>query len=59
MPDFKQSLEQMNRKINTFFSFVGNKLRNFKNLTRGEQVSYGSIGAGLLLMLVSVVLFIV
>lgn len=59
MPDFKQSLDQMNQKINAFFSFIGMKLKNFKNLTRGEQISYGSIGAGLLLILVSVVLFVI
>ncbi|MDO8655734.1 MAG: hypothetical protein Q7K45_00720 [Nanoarchaeota archaeon] len=58
MADLKQSMDQMNRKINAFFSFVGNKLKNFKNLTLGEQISYCSIGAGLLLMMVSVVLFV-
>ena len=59
MADLKQSLDQMNQKINAFFSFVGNKLKNFKNLTLGEQISYCSIGAGLLLMLVSTVLFVI
>jgi len=59
MADFKQSLDQMNRKITAFFSFIGMKLKNFKNLTRGEQISYSSMGVGLLLMLVSAVLFIV
>ena len=59
MADFKQSLDQMNRKITAFFSFIGMKLKNFKNLTLGEQISYCSVGGGLLLMLVSVVLFMV
>ncbi len=59
MPNFKQSLDDMNRNINAFFSFIGNKLKNFKDLSRGEQVSYGSIGLGLVLILVSIVLFVV
>ncbi len=53
-----QKLNHLNQKIGNFFRFIGRKLRNFKNLTLGEQISYSSVGAGLLLILVSVVLFI-
>ncbi len=46
------------QKINNFFSFLDSKLKNFKNLTKGEQVSYVSVGVGLLLLLVSLALFV-
>ncbi len=59
MADFKQSMDQVNRRINAFFFFISMKLKNFKNLTRGEQISYSSIGIGLLLMLISAVLFVI
>jgi hypothetical protein len=48
-----------NQNINQFFNFVGSKLKNFKNLTLGEQISYALIGCGLFLILVSFVLFII
>ena len=59
--DFKQIQSQLNQqisllnqKVNAFFNF-----KNFKNLTLGEQISYGIIGGGLFLILVSIILFIV
>ena len=58
MPNFKASLARMNGKIKSFFSFLGNKLKNFKRLTVNEQVSYSCVGLGFLMMLTSVVLFI-
>ncbi len=45
--------------LEAFFSFLAGKLRNFPNLTLGEQISYSSIGGGLLLILIAIVLFIV
>ena len=64
--DFKQLQFQLNEQINHFnqqinqlFSFVGNKLKNFKNLTLGEQISYAVIGCGLFLILLSIILFII
>ena len=64
--DFQQLQTQLNQKlneigvkINSFFNFVVNKLKNFKNLTLGEQISYAIIGCGLFLILVSLVLFII
>ena len=59
MADFKEYLTQLNKKINAFFSFILSKLKNFKNLTLGEQISYSSVGAGLLLILISIVLFMI
>jgi hypothetical protein len=59
MADFKAQLNQINEKINSFFTFIGNKLKNFKNLSIGEQISYPSIGLGTLLILTSLILFII
>ena len=63
--DFQQLQTQLNQKlnevgvkINNFFNFIVNKLKNFKNLTLGEQISFGIIGGGFVLILVSIVLFI-
>jgi len=64
--DFQQLQTQLNQKlsvvgvkITSFFNFVANKLKNFKNLTLGEQISFGIIGGGFVLILVSIVLFII
>tara|TARA_Y100000310_G_C20090905_1_gene538212 strand:+ start:330 stop:506 length:177 start_codon:yes stop_codon:yes gene_type:complete len=56
---FKQQINLIDRKIVSFFNFVGNKLKNFPNLSLGEQISYPAVGLGLLLILTSIVLFIV
>jgi len=55
---FSDKLNQINQKINDFFSFVVDKLKNFKDLTLGEQISYCCVGIGLVLVLVSIVLFV-
>jgi hypothetical protein len=52
-------LKILTDQINSFFSFVGEKLKNYKNLTLGEQVAYPTIGVGLVLILTSLVLFII
>jgi hypothetical protein len=57
--DFKQQLNEFNQKVNAFVQFIINKLKNFKNLTLGEQISFGVIGGGLFLILVSFVLFLI
>ena len=41
-----QKLNEVGVKINNFFNFIVNKLKNFKNLTLGEQISFGIIGGG-------------
>jgi len=51
-------LSLLNKKITSFFNFIGNKLKNFKNLFIGEQIAYSVIGLGFLLILVSMILFI-
>ncbi len=55
---FQDTLNDFNQKITDFFSSIGDKLQNFKNLSPGEQVSFGCIGVGLLLILISIVLFL-
>jgi len=59
MANMQQAFAQVQRQLNSFFSFVGNKLRNFKSITRGEQVSYVVVGTGMVLVLISLVLFAV
>jgi len=51
-------LNQINEPISRFFGFVINKLKNYKNLSLGEQIAYPVIGAGFLLILISIILFI-
>ena len=43
---------------NKVLVLVNGKLKNFKNLSLGEQLSYSSIGVGLMLVLISILLFI-
>tara|TARA_Y100000310_G_scaffold341139_1_gene439306 strand:- start:1466 stop:1645 length:180 start_codon:yes stop_codon:yes gene_type:complete len=59
MADLKQQLDAINQKINNGLNFVVNKLKNFKNLSLGEQISYPSVILGLILVLTSLVMFII
>ena len=54
-----QKLNVFAQKVNAFTRFIIDKLKNFKNLTLGEQISFGVIGGGLFLILVSFVLFLI
>ena len=54
-----QKLNAFNQKVSAFTQFVIDKLKNFKNLTLGEQISFGVIGGGFVLVLVSFVLFLI
>ena len=56
--DIKEQLSQIGEKIVSFFTFVASKLKNFKNISLGEQLAYCSSISGLLLILVSLVMFI-
>ncbi len=49
----------LNKNIADFFSFVGNKLKNFKNLTPGEQVAFSSVGVGLILTIIALVMLVI
>jgi hypothetical protein len=61
--DFKDAwnakMAAINESINEFFSFIGSKLKNFKSLTLGEQIGFCCVFIGLVLILVSIVLFLV
>ena len=56
---FRDQVNEFNQKVNAFFTFVGNRLRNFPDLSKGEQISYPAIGLGLLLIMIGVILFII
>ncbi|MEK6940100.1 MAG: hypothetical protein AABX31_05215 [Nanoarchaeota archaeon] len=57
--NFQQQAVLFNRRMSAFFSFLGMKLTNFKTLTLQEQISFGLIGMGLVLVVTSIVLFLV
>lgn len=54
----QDTIQDLNDKINGFFSFIGSKLVDFKNLSLGEQISFCCIGAGLIMVIVSIFMFI-
>ncbi|MFH1275991.1 MAG: hypothetical protein ABIH82_02680 [Candidatus Woesearchaeota archaeon] len=56
---FNQQINLINQNFNILVNFVSAKLKDFPNLTIGEQVSYPAIGLGLVLILISIVLFII
>ncbi len=56
--DFKELLNELNQKLQNFSSFVVDKVKDFPNLTLNEQIGFGAIGGGLVLVLVAVVLFV-
>ena len=44
--------------VGDFFSFIADRLAHFNTLSRGEQASYVVVGVGIILVLVSLVLFL-
>jgi len=56
--NFQQQAALFNRRISAFFSFLVMKLKNFKNLTLQEQISFGVIGIGLIFIVTSIILFL-
>ena len=52
-------LAEVNDGINEFFAFVAEKLRDFPSLTRGEQVGFGCVFLGLLLIILGLVLLVI
>ena len=55
---FKEGLVVFQDKANVFFIFIWAKLKDYKNLSLGEQISYPSIGLGLIMILISAGVFI-
>jgi hypothetical protein len=56
---FQQQLALFNRRFSAFFSFVLNRLKNFKNISLQEQIAYGVTGVGIVLMITSIILFVI
>ena len=56
---FQDTLNAFNEKINYFISFIGGKLKDFKNLSKGEQISYIAIGLGIIILLTGIILYII
>ena len=54
-----QQLAVFNQKITDGTNFLINKLKNFKNLTLGEQIAFSSMGGGLFLIILSIIFFII
>lgn len=63
-------MKELNNKLNQFFAqlqkkivfavnFVINRLKNYAKMTLGEQIAYPCIVAGLILILVSIILFLI
>ncbi|MBU1111325.1 MAG: hypothetical protein KJ896_00980 [Nanoarchaeota archaeon] len=63
-------MKEFNNKVNALFAdlqekisyiahFVVSRLKNYKNITLGEQIAYPCIGSGMLLIFVSIILFII
>lgn len=46
------------KSISHLFSYVINQLKDFPSLSLGEQISYSAIGVGIVLVLISMVMFI-
>ena len=57
--EVKEKLSMLQESFSAGVDFLKGKLSHFKQLSLGEQISYPAVGLGLLLVLVSVVLFIV
>jgi len=55
---FTESINAFNQAINGFFSFFGEQLKNFKQLETPEQIAFGGVGLGLVLVLLAIILFI-
>ena len=55
----QQPFIQLGEQFAAIFQFIAGKLKNFKNLTLGEQIAFSCIGAGLLFFLTALVLFII
>ena len=53
-----KSVNSFNQSINNFFTFFGEQLKNFKQLETPEQIAFGCIGLGLVLIILAIILFV-
>jgi len=49
----------ISQSFSNLFSYVTDQLKDFPSLSLGEQIAYAAIGVGLLLVLISIILFII
>ncbi|GEM_PF-2517822 len=56
---FVDGLNGLGDNVNSFFGFVGNKLAHFSDLSVGEQIAYGCVLLGIVLVITSIILFVV
>jgi hypothetical protein len=56
---FVDGLNQIGEKVNKFLAFVSNKLAHFSELSVGEQIAYGAVLLGIVLVITSIIMFIV
>lgn len=56
--DVQAVIQNMNESVTDFFTFIAGKLKDFKNLSLGEQIAFPCVGLGLLLILISLVMFV-
>jgi hypothetical protein len=52
------NINEINQELNNFSKFVVNKVKNFSTLALPEQIGFGCIGGGIVLILLSLVFFI-
>jgi|GEM_PF-4450050 len=58
MNGIEQQLVLFGRRVSAFFSFVSSRIKNIKTISLPEQIAYGLIGIGLVLIITSIVLFL-
>jgi len=56
--DLKKSVQELGEKFAQFFQFIAEKINDFPQLSLGEQIAFPVAGLGLLLILISLILFI-
>jgi len=57
--DIKEEVHHVTDRFGALGIFLSHKLRRFPTLTLGEQISYSSVMAGILLLVTSIILFII
>ena len=55
----KEVFAGISQSFSNLFSYVTDQLKDFPSLSLGEQIAYAAIGVGLLLVLISIILFII
>ena len=59
MSSIQDSFAGMQESMRLFFTFIGGKLSDYKNISLGEQIAYPLTVIGLLCLIIAVILFLV